>query len=1116
MSCRLINHCRVGLLSLVASAVLTGGWFASPAGAEEPAAQFLEALREEGLFDLAHEYLTRMEKSPAASQEFRETIQYEQGLTLMAVSRSEADFDERQKRLDEAQAKFREFLTAQKNHEFAPKAKNQLANVLVERARVTVSEAERARNAADKPALMKEARAFYEQALKEYESSREDMKKILEGMPKALDPQRDEKRIAYRDELRREYVGVQMVEAVILYEMSDTAVNKMEKNEMLKKAADKYGEIYTKYRRLIAGLYSLLQQGKCYQEMGGEKNIKEALTYYQELLEQPTEPQAFRVLRTKTLVQTLQCWLSDDIEERMLDAPLLAATEWVGQIRPNETNDADWLQLYYELSRAAQLKLAGMNPTEPTYKPSLAEANRLVDHGIKYADDPLKTQFIELKALLGGKVDTPDEKPDPQTFPEAFAAGTEAWRTISNTSQQIDILNGTIGKTKDAAEKEKLQAQLKDTEEARKQARIDAIEFFRKALELVEPDTSLDELNLARFYLCSLHWSKNEYMDAAVYGEFLARYFPGHRTAKYTAIYARASYQNMYNQAPDGEKDFASDGVVRLSKLMLDKWAGDKEAEEALLTLIKFMVIQKNLPEARKYLAQVPLDSETRGDAEITTGQAMWSTYLTDMKPAREMEKEISGWLRDIKAWEGGEQPPEGESIVKRKQQIEENRQKIDALTTQLEPLKVEAQTTLKNGIERMKQSDVDKTLAAAVAILCRIYVEADQPNDAIALMEDPKIGSLTLVKKNDPAVDRDGMAAEVYTTALLAYFGALPDAANAQSLFTKAEATMDGLNSTVGKDEQGQQKLIGIYVTLAEQVKEMIERAPAAKRKTLTQVFATFLDRVAKTGTDFPVLSWVAENFYQLGQANDPGGGEPPADVKAFYAKAEEQYTALIEKGKSDESVSTNMVMQLRVRLANVLRRQGKYVLAMDQMEEVLKDPKRNSTLDLQVAAAEMYMEWAESELGIDRLYLRAINGGRKNAARKNNIWGWVTMSKRLAAQIERSPELKDRFYETLHTAKVKQAESYYNYAMTLEGKERKKFLDYARQDIFLTVQGYPDMGGSAARGQYDKILRDVQTALNQPPVGLEEFESTGGDEGDETVATTDSSDASADGEGG
>jgi len=1119
------------LLAAAAVFAVAGFVSASPSYGAEPAREFLEALREQGLFDLARDYLERMEKSPLAPPEFRETVLFEQGLTLMAVSRKETSFDRRQELLDEAQQKFREFLTAHKNHDFAPKAKSQLANVLVERARVKVAEAERAKNKADKPALLQEASKFFEQALTEFKSSQEEIRKKLESLPKALDPERDAQRIEYRDELRKDYIEVQMVQAVILYEMSDTATETKEKNELLKRAAEKYGEIYEKYRRRLAGMYALLQQGKCYQEMGGKKNVTEALTYYQELLEQPEDPQPFRILRTKTLVQTLQCWLSDDIEEKKIDPAILKASEWISKMRPNETRDSDWLELHYELARAYQMKLAQIDEGASGQANIKREAQKLVDHGIKYSDDPLKTKFLELKAELGGKVDKPDEKPDPQTFAEAYAAGVEAWKAITNGTVQTKMLEERLAQTKDEEARQEIEKSLEESKQAMKEARGDAIEYFRTALLFVEPDTPLDELNLARFYLCSLHWSRKNYPEAAVYGEYLARYFPGHKTAKYGAIYARASYQNMYNEVraehedlqtviaakpEDAEDlpqlqqqaeefqqqmDFTADGVVRLSKLMIDKWEGDPEAEEALLVLIKFMVMQKDVEAAQKYLELVPLDSDKRGEAEITTGQAMWSTYLAEIKPARELEKQITQWQRDIKRWQDGEQPPEGGSIEAWQKKIDNARQRIATLEEQLEPLKLQAQQTLKDGIQRMRQSEVDKTLAAAVATLCRIYVEADQPQDAIELLEDPEIGALTLVEEDHPAIQREGVPAEIYTTALLAYFAALPNAANSQELFAKAEAAMDGLNNTVGQDKEGQQRLIGIYVTLAEDVKQMLERAPAAKRRTLTQVFATFLERVAETSEEFAVLRWVADNFYQLGETNDPGRGEPPANVKEYYAKAAEQYEKLLQQAQGDSSITSNMLIQLRVRLAHVLRRQGKFVLAMDQFEEVLKAPERNSMLDVQIDAAETYMEWADSEIGIDRLYLRAVNGGRKNSQGNNNVWGWVSIAKRLAAQIERKPETKDKFYETLHKAKINQARAHYKFAMSVEGDDREKYLKYAKQDIFLAAQSYPDLGGVQTRTEYDELLREVQSALKQKPVGLEEFKT-------EAVAAADTGD--------
>lgn len=1049
--------------------------------AEEPASQFLEKLRENGYFDLANEYLKRMEKSPLAPIEFRETILFEQALILMAISRSETDFDARQTRLDEAQNKFEEFLVAKKNHDYAPKAKSELANVIVERARVKVAEANRDKNANRKPQLLNEAQQFFEEALEKFKESEEEIRRKLESLPKALDPDRDAKRIEFRDELRADYVKVQMVQAVILHEMADATSDKKQKDELLQRAADAYGEIYKKYRRRLAGLYARLHQGRCYQEMGGNKNIIEALSYYQDLLDQPDEPQPFRVLRTKTLVQALQCWLDESHEEKPLDTALEKSSEWALQIRPNEYSDEDWLKLYYEVARAYKLKIDTLNEKSPERGRYLKEARRLVDHGLKYAEGDLQSEFSKLKADLGGKIE-PEAKPDPKTFVDAYQAGRDAMTVLQQQKAMMNILTKRLESTDDPDAKKEIQAKTAETKEAMIDTRSDAIDYLRRALAMADKETSIDDVNNVRYYLCYLYYSQEDYYEAGTLGEFMARYFPGHPGAKNCATVARASFLNLYNAAPEDDRDFETERVIDVCNTIYDKWEGDQEAEDALITLIKFMVQPKtigntrmvppeNLAKAKEYLSKIDADSDRRGEAELTAGQAMWSSYL----------KGLSQWRK----WNDQEEPaPAGVDLAARKQE--------------LDALKLEAQQTLKNGIERMKESGIDKTLATAVVSLCQIYVDAEQAQDAIALLEDPEIGALTLVKNNHEAVQREGLAEETYKTALRAYIGALPGASDKAAYIAKAEGVMDAMNERVGGDEAGKQKLVSIYVSLAKDVELQIERASAANKDALTQGFATFLDKVGKTATEFSVMNWVAENFYALGEASNTGRGEVPEDAKRYYAEAAEQYQALIDKAPSAQDISPEMVIQLRLRLANVLRRQGKFVQSMDQFEEVLKDKDRNSMLNVQVDAAETYMEWAASEIGVPKLYLVAIRGGRKNASGQYNIWGWSAIARRLGGQLAKHGETmdkttKDKFTDTMHQALRQKAQSYYEYALTQDDPDRrKKFLGYAKDDIRITARRYPDMGGATQKKEYDQLLRDVQGALQEEVVGLEAFETT------------------------
>src|SRR5947208_16571774 len=106
--------------------------------AEEPAQQFLEALRERNYYDVALDYLAAAEKNPLIPASFKETILYEKGTTLVQGARFQRDSALREQQLDEAQKTLQQFVTAQPNHLYAAAARSQLGNVIVERARSRV------------------------------------------------------------------------------------------------------------------------------------------------------------------------------------------------------------------------------------------------------------------------------------------------------------------------------------------------------------------------------------------------------------------------------------------------------------------------------------------------------------------------------------------------------------------------------------------------------------------------------------------------------------------------------------------------------------------------------------------------------------------------------------------------------------------------------------------------------------------------------------------------------------------------------------------------------------------------------------------------------------------
>src|SRR5207248_8119116 len=112
-------------LLALAAAVTLAEIVASSAPADEPAQQFLEALRERNYYDAALDYLAAAEKNPAVPASFKETILYEKGTTLVQGARFQRDSALREQQLDEAQKILQQFVTTQSNHLYAAAARSQ-------------------------------------------------------------------------------------------------------------------------------------------------------------------------------------------------------------------------------------------------------------------------------------------------------------------------------------------------------------------------------------------------------------------------------------------------------------------------------------------------------------------------------------------------------------------------------------------------------------------------------------------------------------------------------------------------------------------------------------------------------------------------------------------------------------------------------------------------------------------------------------------------------------------------------------------------------------------------------------------------------------------------------
>jgi hypothetical protein len=172
-------------------------------------------------------------------------------------------------------------------------------------------------------------------------------------------------------------------------------------------------------------------------------------------------------------------------------------------------------------------------------------------------------------------------------------------------------------------------------------------------------------------------------------------------------------------------------------------------------------------------------------------------------------------------------------------------------------------------------------------------------------------------------------------------------------------------------------------------------------------------------------------------------------------------------------------MKTQILLQLAKTKRSQGDYVSAMNSFESILK--AQSMMLPVQIEAARTYQDWGGFK-GSEENYLRAINGARPDKSKngKYTIWGW--------GEIARMTASKDQFKDQFHESRYNLALCRYNYAIAQkDAKQKTEKLKMAQRDIAITVGFYPDLGGDKWKGQYDNLLKTIQKALGERPVGLQ-----------------------------
>jgi tetratricopeptide (TPR) repeat protein len=229
----------------------------------------------------------------------------------------------------------------------------------------------------------------------------------------------------------------------------------------------------------------------------------------------------------------------------------------------------------------------------------------------------------------------------------------------------------------------------------------------------------------------------------------------------------------------------------------------------------------------------------------------------------------------------------------------------------------------------------------------------------------------------------------------------------------------------------------------------------------------------------------WVASQFMALGAGPGQQGAAITQVVskdqrKDFLTKAADKYESLL---KSDDQKIKDSELSIRLRLAAVYRELEKWDEALGHLEWIVRQPKGANMLSAQWEAATFLGAAGAAEKDKAKAvdYLKQAVMGRQGEV---VFWGWSGLANKLQKQAfaggsnEKAAESRRRFFE----ARLNVPKTRLKRAEVGDAADRTKQLEMAEKDIMFTHKLYPDMGGKEFRGQFDKLLEDIQKQLDRP----------------------------------
>jgi len=1008
--------------------------------ADEPFMEFLEGLRDRRYYDFAQFYLDQLEENKTLPPETAKLLPYERGQTLLQSAKNLQNLDAQRTQLDAAQAAFEAFVKANPGHEYAGRANTARGQILLEKARVDIWDADKPSNEGTRENKRQAARTAIAAARKIFQEASKQHEAVWRKFPAYIPEDQRDERLA-RDKAEEQFIRAQLDLAQCTYwEAQAYDKNAPERKKLLQDSAFAFEAIHQQYRSQIGGLFARIWQGKCFEEQGDAEGIRIALGIYGEILEHEGSTPTMRNLRDRALRFRLICLNNPHRNDTQL--VIQEADTWLKGNRDRARSDIG-LGIEWELARAQEIAGTDRNTGETARKNYLNQAlnrARAINRYPGELKNPSSAMIQRILVLLNR------DPSDPKDFDTAYGNGGQLY-------DQVNALNGQIRKL----QQENKQAEARTQYESLLAAAAEMTRMYDLGLKLATDQTDSNLVNISRLRLAYGYLlQKRDYEAAIVAEDQILRHSAGNSTFAQEAGYLlMAAFDHAYSEAPEGKRDFEERQVIAAADLLCEKWPESDRANDARNTVAKIYWNNNDLLTAAEWWLKIPKGTNQYADAQVRAGKAYWRQYVT----AATLPEEERPSPEDMAKWKAAA---------------------IQHLVTGLD----EAAKTIPAGTPFPDDLVGAKLTLVSIRNLDGLYEQKDPkgpPGALDLLLKDPHSVLKAVDVPKDQKRPTDPSKAKSRQMASFAYQQLLRAYVGTKNLEEARKARVKLEEVAAGGDEAA---LTQVFVDFGRELERELERLHAAgEKQRLNDVrsgFEAFLNELfqRKEGQTIYSLLWIGETFTSLAD----GSSDDPAKAADFYKKAALAYEAIVENTARDPKFATpQQIVACKLRMVNCLKNQKNFAKGEEVILDVLKS--NPNAPDAQFEAASLYQAWGKESNDADKFNI-SLYGKKDGKQETPHIWGWTYTAQTLQQSLFRQ---KEERVERLHfDARYSQAEAEKQYGLALnDRKESRLHLDRAVSNInsFQRVsKRWPD----DEYQRFNQLYRSVLQEMGEPAIDL------------------------------